>query len=125
VGIDEGQVQACGANGAMIKPFDTQEMLEKVTALAQGKTISSGKPAAAPRVAPQPVAPAARPAPIASSPVAPSPVAARPAPHAPAAPSISTPKPVASTPAARPAAASISGSNKQFPAAFASGEDMA
>ncbi|PCC66548.1 Response regulator receiver domain-containing protein [Nannocystis exedens] len=127
VGIDEAQVQACGANGAMTKPFDTQEMLEKVTALAQGKSISSGKsvPKAAP--APQPAAAPARPAP-APTPVAaaPTPAAARPVP-APTTPPAAAPKP-APTPAAaaaRPAAAPASSGNKNFPAAFASGEDMA
>lgn len=128
VGIDEAQVQACGANGAMTKPFDTQEMLEKVTALAQGKSISSGKtvPKAAP--APQAAAPV-RPAPVA----APSPVAAAPTPaarpvQAPSTPPAAAPKPApAATPAAaaRPAATPASGGNKNFPAAFASGEDMA
>lgn len=122
VGIDEAQVQACGANGAMTKPFDTQEMLEKVTALAQGKTISSGKPTA--KAAPQPVTTAARPAPVAPGPVTP-PVSARPAPVAPATPPAAAPRPVASTPAARPTAAPVGGANKNFPAAFASGEDMA
>ncbi|WAS98396.1 response regulator transcription factor [Nannocystis punicea] len=128
VGIDEAQVQACGANGAMTKPFDTQEMLEKVTALAQGKSISSGKsvPKAAP--APQPTAAPARPAAAAApSPVAaaPTPAAARPV-QAPSTPPAAAPKPAA-TPAAaaRPAAAPASSGNKNFPAAFASGEDMA
>ena len=128
VGIDEAQVQACGANGAMTKPFDTQEMLEKVTALAQGKSISSGKtvPKAAP--APQAAAPV-RPAPAA----APSPVAAAPTPaarpvQAPSTPPAAAPKPApaaAAAAAARPAATSASSGNKNFPAAFASGEDMA
>lgn len=128
VGIDEAQVQACGANGAMTKPFDTQEMLEKVTALAQGKSITSGKtvPKAAP--APQAAAPV-RPAPAA----APSPVAAAPTPaarpvQAPSTPPAAAPKPApAATPAAaaRPAATPASSGNKNFPAAFASGEDMA
>lgn len=128
VGIDEAQVQACGANGAMTKPFDTQEMLEKVTALAQGKSITSGKtvPKAAP--APQAAAPV-RPAPAAApSPVAAAPTpAARPAP-APSTPPAAAPKPApAATPAAaaRPAATPASSGNKNFPAAFASGEDMA
>ncbi|MDC0671167.1 response regulator transcription factor [Nannocystis radixulma] len=128
VGIDDAQVQACGANGAMTKPFDTQEMLEKVTALAQGKSISSGKsvPKAAP--GPQPTAAPARPAPApAPTPVAaaPTPAAARPV-QAPSTPPAAAPKPaVAATPAARPAAATATGGNKNFPAAFASGEDMA
>ncbi|MCY1062980.1 response regulator [Nannocystis sp. SCPEA4] len=128
VGIDDAQVQACGANGAMTKPFDTQEMLEKVTALAQGKSISSGKPVPKAAPAPQPTAAPARPAPApAPTPVAaaPTPAAARPA-QAPSTPPAAAPKPaVAATPAARPAAATATGGNKNFPAAFASGEDMA
>ncbi|HEY0138915.1 MAG TPA: response regulator, partial [Nannocystis sp.] len=43
-GIDEGQVQASGANGAMTKPFDTQELMERVNALVSGKSVAS-KPA--------------------------------------------------------------------------------
>ncbi|WP_434415425.1 response regulator transcription factor [Nannocystis pusilla] len=128
VGIDEAQVQACGANGAMTKPFDTQEMLEKVTALAQGKSISSGK--TVPKAAPAPQAPApVRPAPAA----APSPVVAAPTPaarpvQAPSTPPAAAPKPAvaaASAAAARPATTPASSGNKNFPAAFASGEDMA
>ncbi|MBZ5716070.1 response regulator transcription factor [Nannocystis pusilla] len=128
VGIDDAQVQACGANGAMTKPFDTQEMLEKVTALAQGKSISSGKPVPKAAPAPQPTAAPARPAPVpAPAPVAaaPTPAVARPV-QAPSTPPAAAPKPaVAATPAARPAAATATGGNKNFPAAFASGEDMA
>lgn len=131
VGIDEAQVQACGANGAMTKPFDTQELLDKVTALAKGEKITTGK--APVRAAVTPVAPA--PAPVASkpaTPVAPTPVS-KPSPLAPAAPLTPAPKPMAApiqptparvTPTATPASPLVS-SNKNFPAAFASGEDMA
>jgi DNA-binding response OmpR family regulator len=35
-GIDEAQVQASGANAALTKPFDTQELLERVYALVSG-----------------------------------------------------------------------------------------
>lgn len=124
VGIDEAQVQSCGANGAMTKPFDTQEMLDKVTALAQGKAITtSGRAPAKP--APAPVATtAAKPAPVAQP--APTPVASKPAPAPVQTPAPTTsrpaPTPVASTPAARPSAGAAA---KNFPAAFASGEDMA
>lgn len=136
VGIDEGQVAACGANGAMTKPFDTQELLDKVTALAKGEKITSGKPAARPAAA-QPAAaqaPAAAPAPVVNKPAAaptpapvPTPVVNKPAltPIAPNKPA--TPAPIGSTPV-RPTstpASPIVSSNKNFPAAFASGEDMA
>jgi hypothetical protein len=101
-------------------------MLEKVTALAQGKSIPTKSPA---KAAPQPVAGTpARPAPVAPTPAAPTPVAARPPVQAPSTPPVAAPKPAAApTPAAaaRPAATPASGGNKQFPAAFASGEDMA
>jgi DNA-binding response OmpR family regulator len=48
-GIDEAQVQASGANGALTKPFDTQELLERVNALVSGKSVATkstapGKP---------------------------------------------------------------------------------
>lgn len=130
VGIDEGQVSGCGANGAMIKPFDTQEMLDKVTALAQGKTITTtGKAPAKVAAAPLAATPApAKPAPVAQpTPVA-APVAAKPAvsPMQTPAPTPSKPAatPVASTPAST-ARGSAAPAAKNFPAAFASGEDMA
>lgn len=139
VGLDEAQVQACGANGAMVKPFDTQELLDKVTALARGEKIASKAAPAKPAVAATPVAakpvaaatPAApSPSPVAAPAPSPTPVAAKPA-TSPLSPSLG--KPAASTPlaprpapaaAATPAAPASTGA-KQFPAAFASGEDMA
>lgn len=130
VGIDEAQVQACGANGAMTKPFDTQELLDKVTALAKGEKITSGKAPARVAAAPQVAAAAA---PVAAKPVVQAPVAAPVAakPVAPTTPAAPAPKPAATpvaTPAARPTATPASpivSQNKNFPAAFASGEDMA
>ena len=130
-GIDEGQVQASGANGAMTKPFDTQELMEKVNALVSGKSVAS-KPAAAR----QPVSTTV------GSTTSPSPsLAARPAPAAapataarPAQP-VGTPAPKqAPTSPAKPAAASVapsmssasaSGQGSRLPAAFTSVEDMA
>ena len=131
-GIDEGQVQASGANGAMTKPFDTQELMEKVNALVSGKSVAS-KPApvrqpvstsvgstTSPTPSPTP-ATAARPAPAAAA------AAARPA-------AAGTPAPKqAPTSPAKPAAASVapsmsssaSGQGSRLPAAFTSVEDMA
>lgn len=129
-GIDEGQVQACGANAALTKPFDTQELLERVNALVSGKSVATKSTAPA-KVA----AAAAAPAPKAAPAVAP--VAAAPA--AAARPLLATPQAApglktAPTSPARPAAASVapsmssasaSGQGQRLPAAFTSVEDMA
>jgi CheY-like chemotaxis protein len=127
-GIDEGQIQACGANGAMTKPFDTQELMEKVTALVTGKAVAS-KPAPVrtpvvgtqtPAVK-QPVA--ATPAPTAT-PAQP----ARPAPTATPAPKqapTSPAKPGPASVAPSMSSASASGQGQRLPAAFTSVEDMA
>lgn len=122
-GIDEAQVSASGANGAMTKPFDTQELMEKVNALVSGKSVATKaaparQPAATPAATPRPVA--AQPAPIAAQPAQ----AARPAP-------VATPAPkLAPTSPAKPAAASVApshsaGQGARLPAAFSSVEDMA
>ncbi len=128
-GIDEGQVQASGANGAMTKPFDTQELMEKVNALVTGKAVvSKPAPARTPVVGTQ--APAARPAQAAAAaaPATPAP-AARPA----AAAAAPAPK-LAPTSPAKPAAASVApsmssasaaGQGPRLSAAFTSVEDMA
>lgn len=125
-GIDEGQVQASGANGAMTKPFDTQELMEKVTALVTGKAVAS-KPAAArtPVVgATQPAKPAvaAAAAPV-SSPARP--VAAAAATPAPKQAPTSPAKPAAASVAPSISSASASGQGQRLPAAFTSVEDMA
>lgn len=129
-GIDEGQVQASGANAALTKPFDTQELLERVNALVSGKPVATkstapAKVAAAPTPVVAKVAPAVTP--VAAAPVA----AARPLLATPqAAPGLKT----APTSPARPAAASVapsmssasaSGQGQRLPAAFTSVEDMA
>lgn len=114
VGIDEAQVSASGANGAMTKPFDTQELLEKVLALSQGKAIS--KPAAKPAVAATPAAQKPAAAPLQTKPASTAPTTP-PAQAKPAQPA------AARAPAATPQPAG--GGAKQFPSAFASGEDMA
>ena len=125
-GIDEAQVAASGANGAMTKPFDTQELMEKVNALVTGKAVpTKAAPARVPVSAastgtsPQPRPVAAQPA-VAATPAA----AARPAPVA------ATPAPkLAPTSPAKPAAASVApshaGQGARLPAAFSSVEDMA
>ncbi len=130
-GIDEGQVQASGANAALTKPFDTQELLERVNALVSGKPVATkstapAKVAAAPTPVVAKVAPAVTP--VAAAPAA---AAARPLLATPqAAPGLKT----APTSPARPAAASVapsmssasaSGQGQRLPAAFTSVEDMA
>lgn len=86
-GVDQARFDAVGADGFINKPFDTQELIDKVGAASGG----ASKPAAA-----------AAPAPAAKAPpkAAPPPAAARPAPRT-AAP----PKPAVPKPAPRPAAA--------------------
>jgi CheY-like chemotaxis protein len=128
VGIDEAQVSSSGANGAMTKPFDTQEMLDKVTALAQGKAIttSTGKGPAKVAAAPIAAAPVAATKPAQPAPQA-APVAAKPAPQpapTPAATPSKPAQPIGGGAAAQPRA-SAAPAAKNFPAAFASGEDMA
>jgi CheY-like chemotaxis protein len=117
--FDEARGKQVGADGHVVKPWDTQAMLDQVAA-AIGKAASGvarpgggaaaspaqpGAPAAArpapPRAAtPAPVAPAraATPAPVAAAPAR----AATPAPVAPA--RAATPAPIAAAPAQRPSA---------------------
>lgn len=131
-GIDEGQVQASGANGAMTKPFDTQELLEKVNALVSGKALPKAA-APQPRGAPT-MGAAAKVAPV-SAPTTPAATgaatgAAKPATpslglgakSAPAAPSPSVARGVPN-PTPPPMGASASG--QKLSAAFTSVEDMA
>ena len=132
-GIDEGQVQASGANGAMTKPFDTQELMEKVNALVSGKSVAS-KPAPVRQPVSTSVGSTTSPTP---SPAV-APTAARPAPAAaaaaarPAAAGTPAPKQAPTSPA-KPAAASVApsmsssafGQGSRLPAAFTSVEDMA
>jgi len=137
-GIDEGQVQASGANGAMTKPFDTQELLERVTALVTGKAVP--KTAPAPRAvvststsagssggstipAKTAAPPAASAAAGASKPAAPPQglLGAKSAPPATPAPSAIRGVPASSV----ASAAGATGSGQKLPAAFTSVEDMA
>jgi len=132
-GIDEAQVQACGANAALTKPFDTQELLERVNALVSGKAVvtkstASAKPAAGAATYTAAATPAPKAAPVVAPTATP---AARPPLATPqAAPGLK----VAPTSPARPAAASVapsmssasaSGQGQRLPAAFTSVEDMA
>jgi CheY-like chemotaxis protein len=132
VGIDEAQVQSSGANGAMTKPFDTQELLDKVTALAQGKAITTStgkgpaKVAAAPLATTAPAAATSAARPAQPAPQA-TPLAAKPAPQpvqTPAATPSRPAQPVGGAAAVQPRASAVPAA-KNFPAAFASGEDMA
>ena len=132
-GIDEGQVQASGANGAMTKPFDTQELMEKVNALVSGKSVAS-KPAAARQPVSTTVGSTTSPSPSPSLAARPAPAAAPATAARPAQP-VGTPAPKqAPTSPAKPAAASVapsmssasaSGQGSRLPAAFTSVEDMA
>ena len=122
---DAGQGAGAGVDDHIDKPFDTQQLIDRVTKLVGGAGASAGAPAAAPAVA---TVPSATPAPAAARPaagfgaqaprgVAPAPAAApkvsgfgaqpaRAAAPAPAAaPAARTPAPAAAAPAARPAAA--------------------
>jgi len=130
-GIDEGQVQASGANGAMTKPFDTQELMEKVNALVSGKSVAS-KPAAVRQPVSTTVGSTTSPSPATAARATP---AAAATPAARPAQSVGTPAPkLAPTSPAKPAAASVapsmssasaSGQGSRLPAAFTSVEDMA
>ena len=54
-GIDNAAIEACGADGAITKPFDTSELIQKVASLTAGAGASKpagAKPVAAPRPAP-------------------------------------------------------------------------
>jgi|JI6StandDraft_1071083.scaffolds.fasta_scaffold02385_5 CheY-like chemotaxis protein len=139
-GIDEAQVQASGANAALTKPFDTQELLERVNALVSGKSVATkstapGKPVAgaatysatastsapAPKVAPVAAAPAPQAAPAAARPPLATPQAAPGLKHAPTSPA----RPAAASVAPSMSSASASGQGQRLPAAFTSVEDMA
>ncbi|MBK8264165.1 MAG: response regulator [Nannocystis sp.] len=103
VGIDDAAVKACGANAAITKPFDTNDLIEKVKAARAAPAVKPVAAAAAaavqPSVKPTPVPVAAQPTPVAAkpTPVAAAKPAAQPAP---ARPAPVTPAPVAAKPAA-------------------------
>jgi CheY-like chemotaxis protein len=89
-GVDQAKFDAVGADGFVNKPFDTQDLIDKVAAAAG----APAKPAAAKPAAAKPAA--AKPA--AAKPAAAKPAAAKPAPAVPKAP-----RPAAAKPAPRPA----------------------
>ncbi len=124
-GIDEAQVSASGANAAMTKPFDTQELMEKVNALVSGKSVAIKPAAAAAR--PAAAAPVARPAPTpARAPVAsPAPKLAPAAPVRSASPLASSSASSLSASASASSLSSASGQGPRLSAAFTSVEDMA
>lgn len=108
-GVDQARFDAVGADGFINKPFDTQDLIDKVNAASGG--VSKPASAAAPKAA-APAAPAATPAPPPKVAPAPAPAAARPAVPKPAVPKPAVPKvaprpaPAAARPAVpRPAAA--------------------
>ena len=97
---DEGRGQRSGVDAFLVKPFDTQSVIDKVNGLVRGRPAGAAAAAPAARPAPAPVgqavaAPAAA-APVSSPALAPAPAAkpaAAPAPMAAAAPaSTSTPQ---------------------------------
>lgn len=108
--LDEAAARACGAAGALAKPFDTQAMIDRVR---QAFSIAGGAQPAAPQPTPiggnltQPFGSPAQTAAAAALRAAPPPAAqpaARPAPQPAAAAPIARPAPAAAPIAARPAA---------------------
>ncbi len=95
--LDESLARGAGAMGAVLKPFDTQAMIDRVR-----QAVSGVAPAVAPSVPPAAPKPAVAAAPVAA-PVAPAPRAAPPAPPA-ASMRAPTPAPVA---APKPAPAAV------------------
>jgi len=114
-GVDQGRLDDAGADGFIHKPFDSQELIDKVAAVAGTPAKAASASASVPKAAPVPAAtrPAPKPAvakPAATKPAAaPKPAVPKPAPRPfAAAPKPATPKPspsVRPTAPARPAAA--------------------
>lgn len=93
--FDEAKARACGANGHILKPFESQQLIQRVEELLAG----GGAPAAAPQ------------------PAAPQPAAAQPAVPQPAAPQPAAPAPQPAAPAATPLAAAAPAAPPAQPAA--------
>jgi CheY-like chemotaxis protein len=93
---DKARGAAAGADDFLDKPFDTQQMIDKVTTLAKRGALAPA-PAAAPVAAPAPMA-AAAPAPVAARP----PEAQRPRPQTLAYGNSPSPAQVAAAPAVAP-----------------------
>lgn len=92
--FDEQRAQRSGIDAHIVKPFDTQSIIDKVNLLAKGRPAgASVAPAAAPSVAPAVAKPAA-------TPIAAPPPAAKPT----AVPIQTAPTPVQAAPAPKPAA---------------------
>ncbi len=116
-GVDQGKFDAVGADGFVNKPFDTQDLIDKVAAAAgapaKAAPVATAAPAASAAAKPAPAVPRApaaakpTPYPAAAKPVprpAAKPAVPKPAiPKAPAAAKPAVPKPAAK-PVARPAA---------------------
>ncbi|MGH1343248.1 MAG: response regulator [Nannocystales bacterium] len=109
-GVDQARFDAVGADGFINKPFDTQDLIDKVGAASGGASKPAAAAAPVAKPAPKP-APKAAPAPVAARPPAraaapPKPAVPKPAvrPPAAAAPRPAVPKPAVPKPAARPAA---------------------
>jgi CheY-like chemotaxis protein len=118
-GVDAARLKSCGAAGFIAKPFETQELIDKVAeAIAGGR--GEGVAASAPAVSAPPPAAAAAP-PVVAPPPAAAPVATPPAPAAPpvaaappaaaapriAAPPVAAPQAVPATPAAPPSSRTV------------------
>ncbi len=105
-GVDQARFDAVGADGFISKPFDTQDLIDKVAAASGGVSRSAdaqvAKPAA-PAPAPAPRPPVAAPAPPVAAPAARAPVAVpKPAPRPAPAPVAAAPRPAVPKPAAAP-----------------------
>jgi len=94
--FDRARGAGAGVDDFIDKPFDTQQLIDKVNAVVRRSAAGPlARPAAAPAAPVAPAAPAARPQPAGPRPVAPAP--------APAAPAPARPAPGQFAPAARPA----------------------
>ncbi len=107
-GVDQARFDAVGADGFINKPFDTQDLIDKVNAASGGasKPAAAGAPAPAAKPAPKAAPPPAAARPPARAAAPPKPAVPKPAPRPPAAaaPRPAVPKPAVPKPAARPAA---------------------
>jgi CheY-like chemotaxis protein len=102
-GVDAGKLKACGADGSITKPFETQELIDKVGE-ALGKSTSKPAGTQASAAAPTPP-PASVVAPAAAAPSPARAPAAAPAAQASAPTSVAPSRPQVTTPTARAAAA--------------------
>ena len=116
--FDEGRAQASGASSHVVKPFETQVLIDRVKTLVGAPVTTVGTAPRAPAAPPQPpqVTPAAQPTPIAARPGVPSTVST---------PPVQQPQPAARAPtplgsiADAPAATAAGGVGGGIPAAAA------